>query len=289
MSPSQKTLVKEVLIFSGITLLLTYGIGFTFFLMGTAAPLPAMTASMPIPALVSFALYLVWKKPLFKKENDLGFRIPKISFLFTTPTVMFLLILSSCVISMLLSPALLRGKDEILNSLSKFTLNANPYLNLFLILLLNIFLAPIINFPIFLGEELGWRGFLTPRLLKLTTPAVAFLLSGIIWGLWHVFGILMGHNYPGHPLLGTFMMILLCIPMGVILQYYFLKSGSIFIPMVAHGAINWTAVTLLSYFANPEILDPLIFGPTGVIGIVIFWLVGLVYFKRYLNLQEEMN
>lgn len=140
-----------------------------------------------------------------------------------------------------------------------------------------------------MGEELGWRGFLTPRLLQLTSPAKGFLLSGVIWGVWHVFGILMGHNYPGHLVLGTFMMVLLCIPMGVILQNYFLKSGSIFVPMVAHGAINWSSVTLLSYFAKPEILDPILFGPTGIIGIAIFWSVGLVYFKRYLSLQAEMK
>lgn len=139
MNLSQKTLLKEILIFLSITLLLTYGIGFAFFLMGTAAPIPVMTATMPIPALVSFALYLLWKKSLVKKGNDLGLIIPKISFLVTAPTVMFLLILSSCVITFILSPEIRRSPEEIVSNLTKFNPNTKPYLNLLLIFLINIF------------------------------------------------------------------------------------------------------------------------------------------------------
>ncbi|MFO0668102.1 MAG: CPBP family glutamic-type intramembrane protease [Polyangiaceae bacterium] len=37
-----------------------------------------------------------------------------------------------------------------------------------------------------LMEELGWRGFLLPRLLERHSPAVATLLLGLVWGgLWH--------------------------------------------------------------------------------------------------------
>ena len=36
-----------------------------------------------------------------------------------------------------------------------------------------------------LGEELGWRGFLLPRLLSATTPFRATLIVGAIWALWH--------------------------------------------------------------------------------------------------------
>lgn len=37
-----------------------------------------------------------------------------------------------------------------------------------------------------LGEELGWRGYLLPRLLCLTDPIRASILVGLIWGLWHL-------------------------------------------------------------------------------------------------------
>jgi membrane protease YdiL (CAAX protease family) len=37
-----------------------------------------------------------------------------------------------------------------------------------------------------LGEELGWRGYLLPRMLERMSPIVAALVVGAIWMLWHV-------------------------------------------------------------------------------------------------------
>jgi membrane protease YdiL (CAAX protease family) len=37
-----------------------------------------------------------------------------------------------------------------------------------------------------LGEELGWRGFLVPRLASRMDPARATLLIGALWALWHL-------------------------------------------------------------------------------------------------------
>lgn len=36
------------------------------------------------------------------------------------------------------------------------------------------------------GEELGWRGFLLPRLQSHFGPLVATLLTGAVWALWHL-------------------------------------------------------------------------------------------------------
>jgi membrane protease YdiL (CAAX protease family) len=37
-----------------------------------------------------------------------------------------------------------------------------------------------------LGEELGWRGYLLPRMLQRMRPASAALVVGSIWMLWHL-------------------------------------------------------------------------------------------------------
>jgi membrane protease YdiL (CAAX protease family) len=36
------------------------------------------------------------------------------------------------------------------------------------------------------GEELGWRGYLTPKLLETSNALVASLVVGLLWGIWHL-------------------------------------------------------------------------------------------------------
>jgi len=60
-----------------------------------------------------------------------------------------------------------------------------------------IFLSPLV-LPVHLfalGEEIGWRGYLLPILLKLTSPRKAVLLHGDLWGLAHTPLIYFGFNY----------------------------------------------------------------------------------------------
>ncbi|MEN6349562.1 MAG: CPBP family intramembrane glutamic endopeptidase [Syntrophomonas sp.] len=37
-----------------------------------------------------------------------------------------------------------------------------------------------------LGEELGWRGYLLPKLRMLLSDRAALIVTGLIWGVWHL-------------------------------------------------------------------------------------------------------
>jgi len=104
-----------------------------------------------------------------------------------------------------------------------------------------ISVAPLINVVAgSMGEELGWRGFLLPRLLELGKWR-AILLSNVIWGLWHAPVILQGHNYPEHPVLGVFLMVGFCVLLGIFLSWLYLETRSPWAPALAHGAVNASA------------------------------------------------
>jgi len=104
----------------------------------------------------------------------------------------------------------------------------------------------------------------------------ALLLSGIIWGMWHAPIIVMGRNYPGHPVLGPFLMIGFCLLMGIILGWLQLAAGSVWAPALAHGTLNAVAGLPLMMMTG---LNLTIGGPTssliGWIGIAacVVWLV----------------
>ena len=45
------------------------------------------------------------------------------------------------------------------------------------------------------GEELGWRGYLQNMLSRRLNGLIAFLLVGVLWGLWHVGNYQNGSTY----------------------------------------------------------------------------------------------
>lgn len=86
------------------------------------------------------------------------------------------------------------------------------------------------------GEELGWRGYLVRALLPLGQPA-AFLVSGILWGLWYAPLLVLGYNYPDIPVVASFlMMICYCTVLGTLLSWLRLTSHSIWPAAIAHGS-----------------------------------------------------
>jgi membrane protease YdiL (CAAX protease family) len=105
---------------------------------------------------------------------------------------------------------------------------------------ISVLLAPFINILFALGEELGWRGFLLPRLLPLGRWN-AILISGFIWGFWHAPAILQGLNYPEHPIPGVFLMIAFCILLGAILSWLYFKTRSPWVAALGHGSVNASA------------------------------------------------
>jgi membrane protease YdiL (CAAX protease family) len=197
------------------------------------------------------------------------------------PFIMLIIIASTYLLSIFFNHDFLKNSMQILEATEKTIFGVGHWgINLAIIFGMNILIAPVINIFMFLGEEIGWRGFMVPRLLKLYGPKRGFLIGGSIWALWHAGGILLGFNYPGHPLLGNLMMILMCIPLGIILQYLYFKSKSIFVPALAHGAINWTASTIGMFVLSNENYNTMLYGPTGVIGIVVLSVIAILLFRK---------
>lgn len=147
--------------------------------------------------------------------------------------------------------------------------------------LLALTLGPFINVLFTMGEELGWRGFLLPHLLPLGQWK-AVILSGVIWGVWHAPAIAQGHNYPGYPILGMFMMIIFCVLLGTIISWMYLNTKSPWVAALAHGAINAIAGLPVLFF-EPDFniaFGGTLAAPTAWIGMLLF-IAWLVWTKRF--------
>jgi membrane protease YdiL (CAAX protease family) len=143
-----------------------------------------------------------------------------------------------------------------------------------------LLVAPLVNIILTMGEELGWRGFLLPRLMPIGQWK-ALLISGTIWGIWHAPVIAQGHNYPDHPILGILLMTAFCVLLGIIFGWMYLNTRSPWVAALGHASVN--ACAGLPYFFLKPGFDTVLGGTlTSIPGLVVMGLfIGwLVLFKR---------
>lgn len=129
-------------------------------------------------------------------------------------------------------------------------------------------IAPFFNMFIALGEEVGWRGAMTPFLKEKLGTTKGRLISGIIWGIWHwpviiLAGYEYGTDYIGAPILGPLVFCLYATAAGILIDWIYDKTKCIWFPSLMHGAIN-AFVTLFPYLVKAEYSRYSIFGPAYI-------------------------
>ena len=142
-----------------------------------------------------------------------------------------------------------------------------------IITLLSGFVAGLtVNALFAFGEESAWRGFLH-RLLKGKGFWKECLIIGVIWGIWHAPLILMGHNYPEHPVAGVFMMVAFCVLVTPLMVFIREKSGSVIMAAIAHGTINALGGLPIVYLIGYK---ELLSGITGLAGFIVLVVADIV-------------
>lgn len=95
------------------------------------------------------------------------------------------------------------------------------------------------------GEETGWRGFLTHRLLEQHGPLATSLLVAVVWGTWHapLFFVIETYRQMGLALIP--MMGLGLASGAIVLTWIYAGSGrSILIVALWHLALNFSSATM---------------------------------------------
>lgn len=146
------------------------------------------------------------------------------------------------------------------------------------IFIITLFIAPLANFIPAFGEEIGWRGFLLPKLLPFGQQK-ALIISGIIWGLWHLpFVFFLGYGNYENKIAGAIIFTVLITLLGVYIGALALKNKSTLLASYMHGIFNaqdhgiWI-VTHTNY-------NHLIGGGEGLIGVIVLLPVALYYLKE---------
>ena len=126
------------------------------------------------------------------------------------------------------------------------------------------------------GEEIGWRGYLLPRLIEARAPQ-PILLTSLIWGAWHLPVVFAGVYAVGpSPMLSATGLMVATLAFGSILGWVRLGTGSVWPCIVAHAA--WNAIINGAFTpATQNATENLWIGETGILVtatlvIAAFWL-----------------
>jgi membrane protease YdiL (CAAX protease family) len=122
-----------------------------------------------------------------------------------------------------------------------------------------------------LGEELGWTGFLTPRLQTRYSALTSSVIRAVLWGLWHL--PLFLYSRLDHPSLTDFpysgwiaqkgflaafgvFILMFVLPWSIFFSWIFNNTrGSLLLVAILHGSEIWVADWMLSTGINPSNLD----------------------------------
>ena len=151
---------------------------------------------------------------------------------------------------------------------------------------LAIIVNPIMGMIQCFGEELGWRGYLLPKIGEKLSPLSASIFTGVIWGLWHAPIIAMGYNYgTNNPIAGIFAMTVFCTVLGIISGFLTYKVRSIWPAVLFHASINgmdrWAPSTLFMSKKPNMFLGPDLLGFIGGLGFIIIDVVLIMNMRKW--------
>ena len=108
-------------------------------------------------------------------------------------------------------------------------------------------------------EEVGWRAWLLPRLAARLDARAAVLVAAFAWALWHVPFALAGiHHIDGASAVRVAISVPLAnVGIGLVLGWLWMKTRSIWMVTIAHGAVNDWGQYAFEYLDDFTRADPI--------------------------------
>lgn len=144
-----------------------------------------------------------------------------------------------------------------------------------------------------LGEELGWRGFMLPRLLERYGDFPSSVILGLVWAFWHL-PVFLFVEFRGEM---PFALAVALYPFSTIAIAYVMTKlhrwgrGSVLIAILYHGIVNYaTGYVMEAHLWQIERFSPMWLEIT-VIGLMIltafvFLLLSKTVFRKFAVAQE---
>lgn len=156
--------------------------------------------------------------------------------------------------------------------------NASPAVATIGFFLLTATVGMVASLSRALGEEIGWRGFLAPALAGRVGFTGASLITGVIWGAWHIPGLIFtDYNGGTPPAYAITCFMVMVIASSFIMTWFRLRSGSLWTAALIHASHNlfiqafFTPITASTGTITPYAIDEFGFVLPIVMVALAFW------------------
>jgi membrane protease YdiL (CAAX protease family) len=124
----------------------------------------------------------------------------------------------------------------------------------------------------FISEELGWRGFLLPRILKRHQWMNAAVRVGLIWAVWHYPYWIVSSWVMAEPWadIGVSLLASSCraVALSLLMTWIFKSSGgSVLLAMIFHGSNNANFGKMFDAGGEPALAGPVFLGVQSAVAV----------------------
>lgn len=151
------------------------------------------------------------------------------------------------------------------------------------------------------GQELGWTGFLMPRLQARYSALVACAIRTILVGVWHLPLLIYAGLHPyaltdipygvwiaqkGFPLAFTTMLLMLMLPWSILYTWMFNNTkGSLLLVAVLHGSEIWLVYLMTSMGISPHNFDN--YWGYGLVMVLVAFLIVIITGPQNLSRKHK--
>lgn len=161
---------------------------------------------------------------------------------------------------------------------------------------ITVLMTVIINFGIglvfSLGEEIGWRGFLTPKLYEKFGFTKTAIVSGLIWGVWHLPLVLFadyndGSNAPTWYLVCNFMVNIISV--SFVFTWFRIKSENLWTAVILHTSWNLFSQEIFPLFFKGTKNSFYYVGEFGIILPILTTFLAIYFWKKQVKLNHSLK
>ncbi len=130
-----------------------------------------------------------------------------------------------------------------------------------------LFKVALFTLTFTLGEEIGWRGYLLPKLLSVGRTR-ALVLVGLVWAAWHLVLFFLTPFFPmGNVLIFVPLFVGTIVAASFFFGYLRIYTGSVWPATIGHSVHNaaWDALVAFTATSSPVLVNLYLVGDNGIL------------------------